>query len=389
MAVVLPFRGILYSDDIELGEVVAPPYDIITPKERDKLKDNRFNIVHIILPDSYKEALEILSSWVDTGLLGFDKECSFYGYRCDYGRGVMKGLIGALRVEPFGGAVRPHEKTLSGPKIDRFNLITSTHAMFCPIMGLYEDKDNLLGRIMEPCEPREFVFEGLKHALWKIGDGETIDGIKRFFSEKDIIIADGHHRYETILMLKDYYVSKGIEHGGFEYVLCFLVDKDRGGLKLNAIHRGIKGIGNVDDFLKRLNRSFDFVEGNLADFDVYCGSGVYHGLRFKRSRPSDPVGSLGVSILERYVLMDLLGFSEDDIMAQRGVVYAHSREELEVMVDDGTVDIGFLMKPMRYDEFSRIVKSGLMVPQKSTFFSPKVPSGIVGYHFRSVEGCDV
>ncbi len=396
MALVYPFKGVLYNESLRTENTMAPPYDVINENERKKLQNkSKLNIVNLTLPDTYDKARELLSSWFGKQILKLDDECSFYTYTADYEFGnnkrILKGFIAALKVEAFGGHIKPHEKTLKGPKIDRFNLIAKTNAMFCPIMGLYtksKDVGDIINSSLNSRPIFSATFENIEHKLFKITDKKDIETIHSCFKDKDIIIADGHHRYETALMIKEYYNKQGIKEGGFDYILILLIDAGSGGLSLSAIHRVVANLKDFDWFLKELRRYFYVNESTTNDYDfiMYYSKRFFY-LKLKDKKPKDTIERLNSNIFENYIYKKILRLSDDDIKNQKTAGYAHSEREVIDMVDRGEASLGFILKPMSYDELAKVTEEGLTVPQKSTFFYPKIPSGLVGYHFKSIEDC--
>ncbi len=391
MADIKPFKGLLYSKPDQ--RVVAPPYDVIDPDYRSSLKERSpHNIVNIILPDSYEKAAALLNEWLKNGILSFDERCNHYIYTAEYqleGRKkTLKGIITALRLEEFGGSIKPHEKTLKGPKIDRFNLITKTHAMFCPIMGLYDHKSSMEGFIDEATLTKPVLdveFENIRHRIYR----NSSEIPERELKNETIIIADGHHRYETALMIRDYLKKEGKQIPGADYIIILLVDAISGGLSLLPIHRVVKRLSDKDEFMGKLKEYFTVTPGKdqICDFIMYTG-GEYFCLRLKQKKPNDILKRLDVSIFEEYIYKKILKLTDEDIRNQKIAGYAHSHDELKRMVDSKEADAGFLLKPMKYSDLIEIATRGLTVPQKSTFFYPKIPSGLVGYHFKSIEGCN-
>jgi len=395
---VYPFRGVGFSENIKIDDVIAPPYDVIDKNHREKLKSSdEHNIVRIILPDSYEGAKDLMNDWLKNNVLKFDKRCSFYIYTCEYeleGKmGFAKGFLGALKLEEFGKHIKPHEKTLKGPKIDRFNLITRTNAMFCPIMSFYSDENlsinALIDKIIAQKKPDiSAKLENAVHKIYAISDTDDILTIKRAMSNKNVIIADGHHRYETALMIQKYYNSKGIKNGGFDYIMTLFMDSNSGGLALLPIHRVVKKIDNFPAFLEKLKKHFNITGGERdADFVMYHNKKFYF-LKLNLERTGDILDKTDVRIFEKYVYEDALSLSLEDIKNQKITGYANSEKEVADMVDKHIAEAGFIMHPMGYGELMKIVDSGLTVPQKSTFFYPKIPSGLVAYHFDSMKGCN-
>ncbi len=398
MATIKPFRGILFNKPA--NSLIAPPYDVIDEHYKRQLESgDEHNIVRIILPDDYDKAAELLNAWLSSGILKFDSHCNYYIYQAQYSlfgqTRTLKGFIGALRLEPLGGCVKPHEKTLKGPKIDRFNLITRTHASFCPIVGLYGPNRQIAQHIDEVTETTNPVidleFEGIRHRLYRDPDSLFGEGLKG----SDIIIADGHHRYETALMIQEHFRKQGIVNGGFDYIMSLFVDAENGGLSLLAIHRLVKRVDNPSLFMERLKEFFELRRLERAtlhvprhcDFVMYFDKSFYC-LSLRQKRSADPIRSLDVSVFEEIVYKRILGLSDDDIRLQRTAGYAHSPEELIRAVDENEAQAGFILKPMKFEDLMLITSKGLTVPQKSTFFFPKIPSGLVGYHFDSIKGCE-
>ena len=397
MATVNPFKGILYNENYRAQKILAPPYDVIDKQKRELLKrQSKYNIVNLILPDSYDGAKELLAQWFKEGVVRLDEECSFYTYTADFEfdgeKKTLKGIVVALKVEPFGKSIKPHEKTLKGPKIDRFNLITKTHAMFCPIMGLY-DRSTEIREVIEKSTGNQPIFdanfENINHRLFKINEKDSIQTIKSVLQEKELIIADGHHRYETALMIKEHFNRLGIKRGGFDYIMALLVEAEGGGLVLSAIHRLIKSIDNVDDFMNTLKTHFHICEERPkeSDFTMYY-SGKFYYLTLKEKKYGGLLESTNSKLFENYVYKKILKLSDEDIKNERIAGFAHTVEELKNAVDSGEAKVGFILKPISFKELVKIAQAGLTVPQKSTYFYPKIPSGLVGYHFDSIEGCE-
>ncbi len=397
MAIVKPFRGVLYKEKLRSSEVMAPPYDVIDDRKRESLKKSSvYNIVNITLPDSYDKAKELLDEWFEIGVLQLDDDCSFYLYSAEYiydgVKKLLKGIVGALKIEPFGKYIKPHEKTLKGPKIDRFNLITTTNAMFCPIIGLY-NKCNEIKNIFEKTVSKKPIytadFEDINHNLYKITGTDDIKTIEKALLDRSIIIADGHHRYETALMIKDYFNSKGLKHGWFDYIMILLVDAESGGLSLSAIHRVVKQLEDFDRFVDRLSEYFFISEKEVSNYDfIMYYQGRYYWLTLKFPKSDDLLKRLNSSIFEDYVYKKILGLKDSDIKNQDVSGYAHSLEELKSLVDTGKAKVGFILKPMSFGELVEVTENGLTVPQKSTYFYPKIPSGLVGYCKESIKGCE-
>lgn len=213
MAIVRPFRGVRYdTEQVLLKNVITPPYDVITPEMRAAYAaKSPYNVVLIDLPvgddDRYAVAGNLYRKWKDAGILIKGQDKSFYLYEQVYEYGgktyVRSGFVGALKLSEFGkGQVFPHEKTLSGPKADRYELMKASKANFSQIFGLYQDNENRLSVLFNDVKkamPSASAIDetGVKHSVWTISDENSITKIESFMRDKAIYIADGHHRYET------------------------------------------------------------------------------------------------------------------------------------------------------------------------------------------------
>ncbi|MGC8791549.1 MAG: DUF1015 family protein [Desulfurella sp.] len=393
MPVIEPFKGILFKEK-NIDSYICPPYDVIDKDyKKQLLSKSDFNIVRIVLPEGendkkYENAKDILDSWFLQEKLIFDNDCSFYAYTCMYDlnntKKTLYGFLGALKLEELGGSIKPHEKTLKGPKIDRFKLITSTNAMFCPIMMIYNNEH--LSNFVKNCKKQnlfEVNFEDKIHNVYKINDIEIVNHIKESIKNQTLVIADGHHRYETCLSIRNYYNKVGQKKAGSEYALVFFVDKNDG-LALMPIHRLIKKI-NIDDFRQKIYNYFEISDD--FDYDIVMYDGKFTYLKYIDKNSKDLIDKLDVKLFENIVFKKMLNLSDEDIANNEISGYAHSKEEVIKSVDRKEAVVGFLLKPVTYESLFEITKNNLTFPQKSTYFYPKIPSGLVGYHFDSIKGC--
>ncbi|RMD56091.1 MAG: DUF1015 domain-containing protein, partial [Nitrospirae bacterium] len=328
MAEILPFRGLLYNTErVDGRDVTAPPYDIITPAYREELyRKNPYNIVRIDfgkeLPgddeenNKYKRASEFLERWIKDGVLVRDEKVGFYLYEAIYThRGRKKsmlGFIGALKLEPLGeGSVYPHEMTRSKPKEDRLNIMRYCMCNTSPIFGLYSSKENILEGLFKRARKNRCLIESIDldggiHRLWAIHDEEGINTIKDFMKDKEIFIADGHHRYETALEFRDEMrrMKKSGEHPEpFDYVMMFLTNMDEGGFTLLPTHRIVEGVNHIFNTLNRrfplkpiesipendpLTYLLSHMEGKKHIVGVYIREGNFYG--FLSLKDAEPVG---------------------------------------------------------------------------------------------------
>jgi len=345
MAKVIPFRGIRYNPD-KVGDpslVLAPPYDIITPQQKEDLyRNNPFNIVQVDFgkdfetdtetDNRYTRAAGLLKEWLDSGVLLRDDRPFFYCYEVTYGfngqEKRFRGLLGLVAIEPFeSGVVLPHEETRSKPKTDRLNLMRATGANISPIFSLYSSGQRVTSAILEGVAAGTPEFEGRDsqgsmHRLWRIEDGETAEAISREFSDLPVFIADGHHRYETAL---EYMRER--QGGEACYVMMFLANMEESGLTVLPTHRMLKSI--PDDALARLERVCRLSplpmtpedpgpleclpQGSGHRFAMYLGGGRGYLLELDRGcfdEVAPPLGELDVTVLHRMLFEKVLGTSD-------------------------------------------------------------------------------
>jgi uncharacterized protein (DUF1015 family) len=334
MADVKPFRAERY-DEAKAGpldRLVAPPYDVITPEQRlEYLARSPYNVVHLTLPDDEQQAAHDLASWREGGILTRNAEPGYWFLSQDYvgPDGIPRtrsGLVASLRAEPYDrGAVLPHERTHSGPKEGRLRLLRATRTQLEPIFLLYEGAP-----MLPPSRDPDLRSGGDK--LWRIDDAPSFD-------EVGLLIADGHHRYETALAYA--------HEGGSPYLMVVLVPTEQEGLTIFPTHR----------VAERLNGT--------------------------RGRPIDEPGDdlPGVVLYRdgRYELLEGDGLDVDIVerAAPQGVSYTPKREDAVATVDRGEAEAAFLLRPTRIEDVWAIARRGETMPQKSTYFFPKLTSGLL------------
>jgi len=334
MAEVKPFRAERY-DEAKAGpldRLVAPPYDVISPSEREEyLARSPYNVVHLTLPDDELEAARELEEWRAGGILVRDASPSFWFLSQDYTGpdGVPRrrsGLVGSLRAEPYDrGVVLPHERTHSGPKAGRLRLLRATRTQLEPIFLLYE------GDATEP-PSRAPDLESGGDRLWRIDDTPSFD-------DTQLLIADGHHRYETALA----YAAEG----GSPYLMAVLVPTRQEGLTIFPTHRIAQHVNGAR------GRPIDEPGEELPGVVLYRNGG-YELLE------SD---GLDVEVVER--------------LAPQGVSYTPRRDDAVATVDRGEAEAAFLLRPTRIEDVWAVARRGETLPQKSTYFFPKLTSGLL------------
>ena len=412
MAEVRPLRALHYNLGAvgSLGAVVAPPYDVIDAGMRSELlARSPFNAVEIDLPeapgdgDPYEHAAETLEAWTLEGVLTADREPAIWAIAQDYTapdctRCTRHGLLAAVRVTEYGaGRVRPHERTQPGPKQDRLRLTEATRHNLSPIFSLYP------GDAWSAVEPalagdpwgEATDDDGTVNRVWRIGDPAIHDTVAAALSDAELLIADGHHRYETA---RTYAEAIGGD-GPHNYTLMCLVSLEDPGLTVFPTHRLLTDLDPAarEALAAGLREQFDAEEVPTDQLDPagaggvgvfgYVEDGADRGrlLRLRDvtaldraldGRP-DAYRHLDAVILETVVLDRILGMSEDDIAAKRGIAYAKGAEEARTAVASGDAGAAFLLRPTPVAQVRAVAAAGETMPPKSTYFFPKVPTGIV------------
>ena len=418
MARVEPLRALHYDPAVagSLQDLAAPPYDVIDPAQRAELQGRSpHNVVAIDLPedpgggDRYAHAAALLEAWRAEGAVVQDDEPALWAIVQDYtgpdGRTLTRnGFFARVRVQDYGpSTIRPHERTHPGPKEDRLRLTRATQANLSPIFSLYSDPELAAWRALEPATSGEPFGEatdadGTHNRLWRIADPEAIASAQAAMADAELLIADGHHRYETARVYADEIGGEGAHR----YVLMCLVALQDEGLTVFPTHRLVTGLkGNdakIEALTETLKECFE-IEQIEADDLVPPGEGDgtiqmgYMDSHFKRAfrltlkdqaiadaalpDMPEPYRRLDTAVLEALVLKRPLGLSEDDISHKHGLDYARSFEEARELVDAGTFDAGFYLRGIPVAQIQEIAAAGVNMPPKSTYFFPKVPTGLL------------
>jgi len=423
MAQIVPFRGYRYDQKIvgDISAVVTQPYDRIGEKEQEVYYSRSpYNIVRIIKgkpqpgddgENVYTRAARFLAEWIDNGVLRRDPEPSFYAYHQEYGfegeRFVRKGVIALGKLEPE--KVHAHERTLKGPKEDRLKLLRATEANFGHIFMLYSDParraDGAVAAAIDRVPPTIEATDdfGNAHRVWKITDQEVILSVQNALVDKDLYIADGHHRYETAVNFMRECQKKGWRPAGlesFDHRMMTLFNIDEPGMTIRPIHRLVHGIPGFDPdgFIEKAREDFEVVEHpNRAAMEEAVGSGktkhtfgVYTEGKFCtftlreetlmdrliEGRSAD-WKRLDVAILHAAILERLLGIDARALDEQRNITYTRDPDGAIGAVDSGKEQIFFLLKETSPQEVIRVADHGEKMPQKSTDFYPKLLTGLV------------
>ncbi len=425
MAVFRPFRGCRYVPQVagNLADLLCPPYDMIGARLKEALQARSpYNAVHLeggeqpdpVDPEGgYRRAASLFLQWLESGALRQEETPCYYLMSHTYrdGDAVRRqlGLFGDVLVEEYGqGSVLPHEFTREPAVLDRVALLSASMSQFSPLMTLYRDGSNVLGPLLEEVAagtpdlstPGSELSRIGEVALWRIDSPETQQQIADFFEGRPLFLADGHHRYEAALRYRQQRQSEagGSADSAYNYVMMSLTEFDDPGLQLLPYHKVVGGL--APDALGQLeDRLLELFDAEGVDLDqcggpeglerlvvergqgrhmvalVGPGADQARLLTLKPSIDWRPWGELAVSeawVLDEQVIMPFLGDS-----LSRHVDYSHDAAEAVGMVRDGSQQLAFLMKPFPMDAFESIVGGGQRLPSKSTFFYPKLPTGLV------------
>ncbi len=428
MAEIIPFVGLRYNKSkiANLASVMTPPYDIIDEKSQARYyAESPVNIIRLelglVFPDDneknnrYTRAKKYLDRWLEDETLLPEAKPAMYVYQQEFpgARGTVtrSGFICGLKLQDYTeGSVLPHEETLSKPKADRLQLMQATQCNFSSIFGLYSDPeklvDNALRQAIEGREPDLDIIDeaGESHRLWVVTDDNTLQTVSTNLRDQQIFIADGHHRYETALEYSKQMRESG--HQGYDYVMATLVNLYDEGLVILPTHRVVRNVHHLDleVFKSALAevftvQEFDSSEGlsgfmdELARrgrkkhvFGLYTQEKSLYFLTIKnmnqaKSRMpkemSDSWKKLDVALLDHLVLSQMLGIKEDDRRSQNNINYTRDGEWATARVDDGSHQLAFLLNPTKVQEVVAVAMAGDKMPQKSTYFYPKLLTGMV------------
>ncbi|MBI5665231.1 MAG: DUF1015 domain-containing protein [Nitrospirae bacterium] len=422
MAEIIPFRGILYNPEkVDASLTTAPPYDIVTPEFKEELyKKDPHNIIRIDfgkdsdsdgeLENRYTRAAGFLADWLREGTLLHDTEPYFYFYEISYeikGRRLnTRGFLAAVKLEELGsGKIHPHEMTYSKPKSDRLNILRYCDANTSPIYSLYSSMERAASSIQDDLSGTAPFIEagdrdGFRHRLWRISDRASIDKIRKEMSDKDVFIADGHHRYETALAFQKEMQGKGLSKTGnepFNYALMFLCNMEDEGLTLLPTHRivEINSDINIKEVLKKYfklqkissaetteeqarHKMLQSMEGKVHSFGMFLvNTGSYYTLSFNGTGIEmdlpECLKTLDVSVLHKFVFEDLLKIGHYE--------YEMDPETAVNRAKKGPFEAVFFLNPTKIHDLKEVALAGQRMPPKSTYFYPKLLTGMVMYKF--------
>ena len=432
MVEVIPFKGITYNKEIieNLDKVMSPPYDIISEKMQTELYEKHpLNFVRLILgkqkPDDtqknnrYSRAKKLLDQWIKDSILIESNKPAIFPYKIEYNifrqKKIMNGFFVLLKLDPYYKLIKAHERTLSKPKADRLNLLRACHANLEPIQLLYIDEKDKIRRLIDESLNEPIIniigYDGFNHKLWRLNDEGLLSIIQNELKDKILFIADGHHRYQTAIdyanELKER-TGETDENAHFNYRMVILVNMFDEGLSILPTHRLIKKSNlDIDILLKQLNKYFIVeekkVELSNRNFKKVCRmikddlktetehkfalyiKGKYYLLTLKNENVMDDFAkdrsktwrTLDVSILHKIILEHYMNITQDNI--EDYVQYTREDEEAVRLVENGQYDLSFLMNATKIDELKAVAEADEHMPQKSTYFLPKMLSGLVVY----------
>jgi uncharacterized protein (DUF1015 family) len=418
MADVQPLEALHYDQAVAgpLQQLVAPPYDVIDGEQRAQLAARSpHNVVRVDLPegdDPYATAAEIFEGWQDEQAVVRDETPAFWavvqGYTGPDGRRLTRrGIFARVRVTEYGpGKIRPHERTHPGPKEDRLKLTRATHANLSPIFSLYDDPEQQAWAALKPFTHDDPWGEatdddGTVNRLWRIDDAGAIDAVRSALAPTELLIADGHHRYETARVYADEIGGEG-DH---RYVLMCLVALQDDGLTVFPTHRLLTDVKDSEKQVRlgsRLRELFDIEpieqselrpperERGVGDGPLQMGYiDSFHKQAYRLTLKDqsiadealqefpEPYRHLDTAILEALVIKGPAGLTDDDIDHKHGLDYSRTDEEALEMVLDGRADCAFFLRSSPVQQVRDIAAAGVNMPPKSTFFFPKVPTGLL------------
>ncbi len=438
IAIVAPFKGVTYHYEAfdNIPHLFAPPYDVISEEEQEEYyQTNPYNVIRLTLgkrktgdtdwDNRYTRSAELWKRWQSEGILIPSNSPSIYVTSITYdpgdGSGAKNrwGLIALVHIEEEGsGVILPHEKTFSAHKDDRLKLMRACSAQFSQVFALYEDPEDIVFEalkrpILTSPQVSFELHDGTRHQMWSIQDPEIFRHVASALREKPVIIADGHHRYETA---RNYRNIMRARYGrrppsrSYEYVMMYLTNMNDVGLTILPSHRMVKRCQsfNLETFLETIRQWFEVTTLPSSSSDLsprhltlkkvleekgHLTSAVgfhYHGdhtdyvLALKQGARDkmgedlhDSLKELDVLVLSRLIFQKALGFSEEDMDDEEIFHYQSDMEKAFSQVDTGDYQMTFLVNPTKMEHVQDVTAHGLIMPRKSTYFYPKVITGLV------------
>lgn len=416
-----PLNAIIYNQNkVKMEDVIAPPYDVISEKYLSELyKRSAYNISRLILSTAenpYKDAAKSFADWQsEEVLIRNQKPVIFYliqKYNHAGSEVVRKGFIARNKIEDFSTKnILPHEFTMSGPKEDRLNLTKECKANFSQIFMVYSDPQKQIENAVD-LSSKPFIDvtddNGVQNLVYKIEDENTVKLIENVMKDKTLLIADGHHRYETAMNYRNYLKSNGVENGEADYVMSYFTNLDDD-LLIFPTHRIITKWIEPYVLLEKVKKYFDLKDYTFSGatkaevkkeflnaIEKSAKEKITMGLYMKnvnkfylltlrenvdeilnKYEVPDVLKTLDLTVLHKVILSEELAFTEEEQMAQEGIKYIKVENEAFDMIDLGKAEASFIMAYPKIGDIKKISEAGYRMPQKSTYFYPKLLSGIV------------
>lgn len=428
---VKPLNAIVYNQDkVKMDDVIAPPYDVILDDYRNELEArSKYNIVNLILANNstdleeennrYNVAFENYQKWLsEEVLVKTEKPCILYliqNYEKNDKKITRKGFIARNRIEDFETKnILPHEYTMGGPKADRLNLTKKCKANFSQVFLVYSDPQKQIENAIDYSQ-KPFIDVtddlGVQNIVYKIDDDKTINLIEKVLGDKTCLIADGHHRYETAMNYRNE-MRKAVENPtgseAWNYVMSYFTNMEDD-LLIFPTHRILTRNINKEDLLKKVEKYFDIEElpfdssskevtkaellekieassKERISMGLYLNSiNKFYLLKLRENvnnildeyEVPKVLKTLDLIVLHKVIISKELGYSQEEQMAQNGILYIKQESEAFDMIDEGKAEASFIMAYPKIQDIKRISEAGERMPQKSTYFYPKLLSGIV------------
>ncbi len=439
---VRPFRALHYDPAVvpDIGLCLSQPYDVISPGQQDiYYGQHPFNVVRLILgrimendnesDNRYTRARDLLGRWRAEGVLRLTGRPSFWVYEqefdlSDAGRRRVRGFIGAVRLHDYQERrILPHEKVLKGPLEDRIRLTETTETQFEYIWGLYQDKAYIIDNILDAQEKEKPIIDfreepvGVRHRLWRMTDPESCDIVRRTIARLPLYIADGHHRYQTMLTIRDRMRGRCPEAGPdapWEYIMMYLVNSEHEGLTILPTHRMLHGIqveslyrlgasilehfhvkkysfrdGDEPEVRRRWMRDLRAVGPGEHKFGAYIvNTSGYYLLTLRDEEAYEELvrldfssvwKMLDVNILNTLILEQILGITEEQLSLATNISYTKDVDEALARVRAGEIQVALILNSTALRDVLAIAENNERMPRKSTYFYPKPVSGLVFY----------
>lgn len=439
---VRPFRALHYDPAVvpDIGLCLSQPYDVISGAQQEAYyRQHPNNVVRLILgrieagdnenANRYTRARDLLGRWREDGILRLTGRPSFWVYEQEFdlpdaGRRRVRGFIGAVRLRDYAERrILPHEKVIKGPLEDRIRLTETAATQFEYIWSLYQDKAYIIDNILDAQEKEAAIIDfteqpvGVRHRMWRLTDPESCEIIRRTMSRLKIYIADGHHRYQTMLTIRDRMRARFPEAGPdapWEYIMMFLVNSEHEGLTILPTHRMLHGIqveslyrlgasilehfhvkkytfrdGDEPAVRRRWLRDLRSVEPGEHKFGAFIvNTSGYYLLTLRDEEAYEELVRLDfssewklldVNILNTLILEEILGITEEQLSLATNISYTKDIDEALARVHAGEIDVAFALNSTALADVLAIAENNERMPRKSTYFFPKPVSGLVFY----------